>query len=113
MFLHSLLLIFRHFKRHKSSFLINLIGLSTGLACSLLIYLWVKDELNVDQFHQQDEQLFQVIEHDRNADGISTGEHTAGLLAEALANEMPQIEYAVSARAGVLSPISRRWRMNS
>ena len=42
---HNLILVYRNFIRFKSVFLINLIGLSTGLACVLLIYLWVKDEL--------------------------------------------------------------------
>ena len=54
MFRHNLLLIYRNFKRYKSSFLINLTGLSTGLACTLLIYLWVNDELSVDKFHITD-----------------------------------------------------------
>ena len=37
---HHLLLTYRTFLRFKGSFLINLTGLSTGLACTLLIYLW-------------------------------------------------------------------------
>jgi len=49
MFRHNLKLSLRNFKRDKSTFLINLIGLSTGLACALMIYLWVADELNVDK----------------------------------------------------------------
>ena len=44
---HQLLLILRGFIRYKSTFFINLIGLSTALACTLLIYLWVSDERGV------------------------------------------------------------------
>ena len=62
MFRHNFLITYRNFLRYKSSFLINLIGLSTGLACALLIYLWVADELSVDKFHQKDEQLYQVLQ---------------------------------------------------
>ena len=40
---YPLLLLYRNFKRFKSTFFINLIGLSTGLACALLIYLWISD----------------------------------------------------------------------
>jgi hypothetical protein len=58
---HNLLIIIRNFKRFKSTFLINLIGLSTGLACALLIYLWVTDELAVDKFHKKDDRLYQVM----------------------------------------------------
>ena len=61
MFKHNLLIAFRNLKRYKGSFLINLIGLSTGLACSFLIYLWVNDELHFDKFHEKDSQLFQVM----------------------------------------------------
>jgi hypothetical protein len=61
MFRHALLLIYRNFLRFKSTFFINLIGLSTGLACSLFIYLWVNDELQVDTFHEKDSQLFQAM----------------------------------------------------
>ncbi len=49
---HNLLLIYRNFKKFKGTFFINLVGLSTGLACVLLIYLWVNDEMSVDKFHK-------------------------------------------------------------
>lgn len=96
MFKHNLLLIFRNFKRFKSAFFINLIGLSTGLACALLIYLWVNDELRVDKFHENDSRLFQVMQNLQNADGAMTIEATPGRLAEALAEEIPEIDYAAS-----------------
>jgi putative ABC transport system permease protein len=96
MFQHNLLLIFRNFKRFKSTFFINLIGLSTGLACTLLIYLWVNDELSFDKFHEKDNRLFQVMQNEQNAESIETSEDTPSLLAEALIQEIPEVEYAVS-----------------
>jgi hypothetical protein len=62
----------------------------------LLIYLWVTDELSVDRFHQKDEQLYQVLRNVQRPDGINTGESTPALLAEALLEEMPEVEYALS-----------------
>ncbi len=94
MFRHNLLLIFRNFKRFKSTFLINLIGLSTGLTCTLLIYLWVKDEISIDKFHEKDSQLFQVMESQQHSGNVRTTDSTPWLLAESLASEMPEIEYA-------------------
>jgi hypothetical protein len=82
---HNLLLIYRNFKKFKSTFFINLIGLSTGLACALLIFLWVKDELGVDKFHEKDSRLFEVIGIDRNPDSPGVNNFTAGILAEVLA----------------------------
>jgi ABC-type antimicrobial peptide transport system permease subunit len=91
---HTLLIIYRSFKRFKSTFIINLIGLSTGLACVLFIFLWVNDELNFDKFHENDEQLYQVMANHNNADRIVTLEGTPDILAETMAVELPEIEYA-------------------
>src|SRR5687768_6410707 len=96
MFRHIILITYRNFLRYKSSFLINLLGLSSGLACTLLIYLWVTDELSVDRFHQKDDQLYQVLRNVQHPDGIKTGESTPALLGEALLEEMPEVEYALS-----------------
>lgn len=97
MFQHHLLLIYRNFKRYKSSFLINLFGLSAGLCCALMIYLWVTDELGMDKFHANNSRLFQVMENEKTATGVSTGDATSGLLGESLAKEMPEVRLAVTA----------------
>ncbi len=96
MFRHNLLISYRNFLRYKSSFFINLIGLSSGLACALLIYLWVNDELHVDKFHTNNDRLYQVKENVEQDGDIITRLTTAGPTAEALANEMPEVEYAVT-----------------
>ena len=96
MFRHGLLLIYRNFQRFKSTFFINLIGLSSGLACALLIYLWVNDELAIDAFHQNNDRLYRVMANHAEADQITTMPYTTGLLGEALEQEMPEIEYVVS-----------------
>ncbi|HLL44152.1 MAG TPA: ABC transporter permease, partial [Segetibacter sp.] len=94
---HNLMLFFRNAKRYKGAFFINLIGLSTGLACTLLIYMWVHDELSVDKFHEKDKRLFQVMQNLKNGEGdIQTIEQTPGILPQALAAEIPEIEYATS-----------------
>lgn len=93
---HTLKLTLRNFRRHKSSFFINLIGLSTGLACTLLIVLWVNDELQMDKFHANDTRLYNVMEHQQYAEDIMTTHSTPGLLAETLKEEVPEIEYAAT-----------------
>ncbi|MEO9803966.1 MAG: ABC transporter permease [Reichenbachiella sp.] len=96
MFKHNLILTIRNFKRFKSSFFINLFGLSTGLACTMFIYLWVTDEMSMDKFHAQDDRLFQVMEHQQYADNIMTTNSTPGVLAKALKEEIPEIKYAAT-----------------
>ena len=75
---------------------LNLIGLSTGLACSLLIYLWVTDELAVNKYNEKDKQLYQVMENLKREGGVKTITGTAGLLGKTLAKEIPDIEFSVS-----------------
>lgn len=94
MFRHNLLLAFRNFKRSKGTFFINLIGLSTGLACTLLIYLWVQDELQKDNFFKQDDLLFQVMENRIQAHGIWTAESTSAVTAESFVKDFPEVQYA-------------------
>ena len=96
MFRHNFLMTFRNFQRYKTTFLINLIGLSSGLACALLIFLWVQDELSVDKFHENDAQLYQIMEHVDQATGMITRQTTAGPTGEALANDFPEVEATVT-----------------
>lgn len=95
MLTHHILLIYRNFKRFRTTFFINLIGLSTGLACTLLIYLWVTDEMAVDKFHGNDSRLFQVMESQQHSGSIRVTDSTPWLLSEALEEEFAEIEYAV------------------
>lgn len=97
MFKHNILISFRSFKRFKSTFLINLFGLATGLASALLIYLWVNDELNIDKFNEKDsDRHVQVIYSYPTSGTIFTEINgTPNPLFEALAKEMPEVEYAV------------------
>ena len=80
---HNLLLIYRNARRSGSTFVINLAGLSAGLAAAILIFLWVMDEVNIDKFHEKDKQLFE------------TRNQTPGLLAKTLLEEIPEVENAV------------------
>ena len=93
---HNMLIAYRNSLRYKSSFFINLIGLSTGLACVILIFLWVNDELRIDQFHVHGDRLYQVLENVDQGTGMITRLSTSGPTAEALATEMPDVEMAVT-----------------
>ena len=106
MFRHNLLLTFRSFKRSKTIFIINIIGLTSGLACTLLIYLWVKDELSVDQFLPEKDRLYNAWEYRVKADGIWTSPSTSVPTASEMAADFPEVELACPATryyTGVLS----------
>ncbi|MGZ5133970.1 MAG: ABC transporter permease [Flavitalea sp.] len=94
---HHFKIIWRNFVRDRQFSLLNLMGLSTGLACALLIYLWLNDELHIDKFNEKDDQLFQVMKTSLTDDGtVHTHESTPALLAKSMASEIPEVEYAVS-----------------
>lgn len=94
--LHSFKLSFRNYKKYPSSFLINLLGLSTGLACVLFIFLWVQDERAIDQFHAKGNRLYQLLENVDQNNGILTRTTTAGPTAPALTQDFPEVEQAIS-----------------
>nr|MBX2874291.1 ABC transporter permease [Saprospiraceae bacterium] len=93
---HNLLISYRSFLRNKRSFFINLTGLSSGLACVLLIYLWVADEWQYDRFHEQDQHLYRVLQNHTSPSGINTWKNTPIPLADALKTEVVGITEAVS-----------------
>jgi putative ABC transport system permease protein len=80
--------------RNKAFSLINIMGLALGLACSLLIFLWVQDERNVDAFHSNGKYLFQVYERQYYDGKVEASYPTQGLLAQELKKVIPEIEYA-------------------
>jgi predicted permease len=86
----------RNFAKDRRFTLLNLLGLSTGLACTLLIYLWVTDELQMDKFHKNDAGLYQVMENRVQGPNIWTAQSAPAPEADALAKEMPEVQYAVA-----------------
>src|SRR5258708_532451 len=93
---NHLKLAWRYLLKDRQFTSLNLIGLSTGLACTILIYLWVNDEWQMDKFHKKDARLFQVMENRVQASGIWTAQSSSGPMADALVNDMPQVEYATA-----------------
>ena len=85
---------FRNIVRQKSYSLINIIGLSVGLATCLLILLWAHDEWRYDKFHKNQERIFSVMLNNTHGDGsISTYPATPVRLANTIKNEIPEVEF--------------------
>jgi ABC-type antimicrobial peptide transport system permease subunit len=93
---HILTITIRSIKKHKSSFVINLTGLSTGLAFAFLLYLWVQDEKSIDKFHVNDKRLYQVMEKSTENGIIRIQDGTQGPLSEAMEKDLPEVENAVT-----------------
>jgi len=60
MFFNYLKIAFRNIRKHKAFSFINITGLAVGMACCVLILLWIRDELSYDRFHQNYKELFRT-----------------------------------------------------
>ena len=85
----------RNLIKNKVHSFINIAGLSVGIACSLLILLWVQNELSVDAFHKNGARLYKVYEREYYNHNINGDYDTPGLLAEELKKTIPEVEDAV------------------
>lgn len=61
MFRNYMIIAFRKMMRNRMFAFLNLVGLAVGMACFLLIGLWIKDETGYDRFHENRERLYQVM----------------------------------------------------
>ncbi|HTE27689.1 ABC transporter permease [Flavitalea sp.] len=78
---------FRNITRHKAYALINISGLAIGMACSILILLWVQHELSYDRFHKNADHIFRIT---CNASDFKAAVNTAGMPA-GLKAELPAV----------------------
>jgi len=84
----------RTIKRHKGYSFINIFGLSLGMTCSLLILIWVIDELSYDRFHDNADHIYR-IEQDQNYSGrIYHVNVTPYPMANGVKAEIPEVKYA-------------------
>ena len=60
---HFISITLRNLLRNKTYTVINMIGLAIGMACTLLIFLWVNHEMSYDKFHANYEQIYRVVEN--------------------------------------------------
>ncbi|HVW13654.1 MAG TPA: ABC transporter permease [Mucilaginibacter sp.] len=93
----------RNLSKNKAHTFINVAGLSVGLACSLLILLWVQNERSINAFHKNSDRLFEVYQIVHNNGQISGMYDTPGILAEELKKTMPEVQYATGMGFGELS----------
>jgi putative ABC transport system permease protein len=87
-----ILIALRNLQRNTVYSFINIAGLSIGLACSILILLWVADELSYDRFHTGYKQIHQVHIHQEVSGNIETTPFTPYPLMDALRNKSGHIK---------------------
>jgi predicted permease len=94
MFRNHLKISWRNLIRDRQFSLLNVLGLSVGLTCALLIGLWVADEWQMEKYNPNDNRLYQVMTNLKTSNGLETGYYTPGILARSLRTEFPEVEDA-------------------
>jgi predicted permease len=85
----------RNLIANKTHSFVNIAGLSIGVACSLLIFLWIQNELSVDAFHKNNTRLYKVFEREYYKDHIDGNYDMPGLLADEVKKNIPEVEDAI------------------
>jgi len=80
--------------QNKPFSFINIFGLALGMASSLLILLWVIDELGTDKFHANNKRLYMMYEKETIDGKVVAGYWTPGLLTQELKRKIPEIQYS-------------------
>ena len=94
MFRNYLKTAWRNLIKNRTFSIINILGLSLGVTCSLLILLWVNDERRVDAYHVNDSQLYSLYERQYHDGQIDAGYYTPGVLPDELKLTIPEVQYA-------------------
>ncbi|MBA4849337.1 ABC transporter permease [Emticicia sp. BO119] len=86
----------RNIHRNKAFSAINIMGLALGMACSLLILLWIQDELSVDNYHANGKQLYKLRNRQYYDGKIVDGDALPGMIADEMKRQFPEINYAAN-----------------
>jgi putative ABC transport system permease protein len=98
MFWNYLKVAFRNLRKHKGYSLINISGLTVGMACFILISLWIYDETHYDSFHENSDRLFRLILHKVDEPSDPGFPSAPYILPQILKSEFPEIEETVRLR---------------
>lgn len=85
----------RNLLRNKGFSFINILGLAIGMAAAVLISLWIKSELDYDQFHENRDRIYEAWNKATFSGKLQCWNTTPKALARATEKDIPQVERAV------------------
>jgi len=88
---------FRNMARQKVYSVINVMGLSLGIACSVLVFLYVQEEYSYDKFHENSDRLYRVWskEHNPERGREIANAATPYMLPDVLRSDYPEVEFSI------------------
>jgi ABC-type antimicrobial peptide transport system permease subunit len=81
----------RNFRKYKAYSVINIAGLGIGMACCILILLWVQDELSFDRFHENPDQIYRVNSDNYGGGKITSSAGSPSLIGPTLIEDYPEV----------------------
>lgn len=99
---------FRVFWKERGYATLNILGLTVGIAASMLLLLYVESEKSVNAFHKDINNIYQVMEHQTYSDVTFTYESNPGPISDYFVEDMPEVEYM----AAYTWPEERLFRIN-
>lgn len=84
-----LLLAIKHFRKQKLFSIINILGLTTGITCCMLIFLFILNEFSVDNFHKKGKNIYRVMRVGNNNGVRSEIPYVSATYGPALKNDFP------------------------
>jgi putative ABC transport system permease protein len=85
----------RNLKRHKIYSFINISSLAIGMACCVLILMWINDEIQYDRFHEQNENIYRVVNDLNYGPHSQLTDGTPFPLGPAMKEEIPEVKDVV------------------
>ncbi|MBD0255260.1 MAG: ABC transporter permease [Cytophagales bacterium] len=95
MFKNYLNIAVRNLLRNKAFSLINILGLSIGMASAILILLWIGNEVGQDRFHARIDHIYTLNNRDRFNGELHAWNSTPKILAPTIKQSFPEVEEAV------------------
>ena len=97
----------RNIRKHKAYSFINISGLAIGLACFLLIMLYVQDELSFDRYHENADNIYRIAVDIQANEGLQQNAQTPPVWPTYLLADHPEIVNAVR-----FKPPRQKWMVN-
>ncbi len=87
----------RNFHRHKGYSFVNTAGFAMGMACCLIIFIYVRHELSYDKFHKDVERIYRIAQDIRTQTANRVFAPISPMVAPTLKSDYPQVENAARA----------------
>lgn len=91
----------RNLRKNKAFSFINILGLTVGLTCCLLMVLYIRHELSYDDFQKNGDRMARVIMEYSEGGSVMKGNFTSTKVAPAFKRNFPEVEQAVRMYKGI------------